>query len=374
MFQRSIIVIGAGVVGASVALRLAQGGAKVTVIEAGNVGGGTSSSTFAWVNAHDKSPRGYHDLNIAGMAAHRLLAKELDGDWYHESGCLEWRSPAGRDAHVANVGRLLGWGYDARWITADQAVGLVPSIDPAAIGDAPVALFPEEGWVDTTSYVRGLLAAATSLGATVVTETRVTGAVWAGRKVVGVRTENGTSFPADMVVNCMGRWADGPALPEVLRIPMDPSYGLLVYVRAPDIRLDRVLFTPRCHIRPDSSGRLLVCRNDAIHALGPDAVIHAAMPEATDLIREASRVIPALASARADDVRLGIRAIPADGLPAIGPVPGIDGYYVAIMHSGVTLAPAIGSMVAAELLDEGPQAALAMFRPGRLLSSEVAQA
>lgn len=374
MFQRSIIVIGAGVIGASVAFRLAQGGAKVTVIEAGDIGGGTSSTTFAWVNAHDKSPRGYHDLNVAGMAAHRLLAKELDGDWYHESGCLEWRSPAGRDAHVTNVERLLGWGYNARWITVDQALGLAPSIDPEAIGDAPVALFPEEGWIDTASYVRGLLAAASTLGATVVTKTRVTGAEWTGQKVVGVRTDSGTSYPADMVVNCMGRWADDPVLPEALRIPMNPSYGLLVFVQAPDVQLDRVLFTPRCHIRPDTPGRLLVCKNDAIHTLGPDAVIHAAMPEANDLVREASRVIPALASAKADEVRLGIRAIPADGLPAIGPVPGIDGYYVAIMHSGVTLAPAIGSMVAAELLDEGPEVALAMFRPNRLLSSEIAQA
>ena len=336
--------------------------------------GGTSSTTFAWVNAHDKSPREYHDLNIAGMAAHRLLVKELNGDWYHGSGCLEWRSPAGRDAHVTNVERLLRWGYNARWITADQALSLAPSIAPAAIGDAPVALFPEEGWVDTASYVRGLLAAALTLGATVVTKTRVTGAEWAGQKVVGVRTENGATYPADTVVNCMGRWADDPVLPEALRIPMDPSYGLLVFVQAPDVQLDRVLFTPRCHIRPDTSGRLLVCKNDAIHTLGPDAVIHAAMPEANDLVREASRVLPALASAKADEVRLGIRAIPADGLPAIGPIPGVDGYYVAIMHSGVTLAPAIGSMVAAELLDEGPEAALAMFRPGRLLSSEIAQA
>ncbi len=342
----------------------------MTLIEAGEVGGGTSSTTFAWVNAHDKSPRGYHDLNVAGMAAHRLLADELGGDWYYETGCLEWRSQGDRDTHLSNVERLLDWGYNARWITADQALTLAPSIGPAAIGDAPVAFFPEEGWVDTASYVRGLLAAAEALGATVVTKTRVTGADWAGQKVVGVRTENGASYPADIVVNCMGRWADDPILPEALRIPMSPSYGLLVFVRAPDIQLDRVLFTPRCHIRSDAPGRLLICRNDAIHTLGPNAVISPAMPEANELIQEASRVLPALASAKVDEVKLGTRAIPADGLPAIGPVSGIDGYYVAVMHSGVTLAPAIGSMVAAELLDKGPEPALATFRPDRLLSSQ----
>ncbi|WP_262300313.1 NAD(P)/FAD-dependent oxidoreductase [Microvirga sesbaniae] len=367
MSRQSFIVIGAGVVGASIAFRLAQGGAKVTVIEAGDIGGGTSSTSFAWVNAHDKSPRVYHDLNVAGMGAHRRLAEELDGDWYHESGCLEWREAGDQEAHVTNVERLQGWGYKARWISADQALSLAPFIDAGTIGEAPVAFFPEEGWVDTASYVRGLLAAASALGTTVVTRTRVSGVEWAGKKVVGVRTETGTSYRADTVVNCMGRWADDPVLPEELRVPMNPSYGLLVYVQAPGIHLNRVLFTPRCHIRPDTSGRLLICKNDAIHALGPNSIVGPAMPEANALIQEASHVIPALTSMKASEVKLGIRAIPADGLPAVGPTSEIDGYYISVMHSGVTLAPVIGSMAAAELLEGRPDEALAPFRPDRLV-------
>ena len=60
------IVIGAGVMGASVAYRLAQGGAAVTVLEAARIGGGTSGISFAWTNAHRKPPKPYHDLNVAG--------------------------------------------------------------------------------------------------------------------------------------------------------------------------------------------------------------------------------------------------------------------------------------------------------------------
>jgi glycine/D-amino acid oxidase-like deaminating enzyme len=364
--QRSVIVIGAGVIGASIAFRLAQSGAKVTVIDAGGIGGGTSSTSFAWVNAHDKNPRAYHDLNVAGMAAHRLLAEELGGKWYHESGCLEWREVRDREAHVTNVERLQRWGYNARWITADQALSLVPSLDSAAIGDAPVALFPDEGWVDTDAYVRGLLAAASAFDTAVLTNTRMSGVEWVGHKVVGVRTDTGVTYRADAIVNCMGRWADDPVLPEELRIPMSPSYGLLVYMQAPGVHLDRVLFTPRCHIRPDPSGMLLICQNDAIHTLGPNSVVDPGMPEANALIQEASHIIPALASSEICEVRLGIRAIPADGLPVIGPIPGASGYYVAVMHSGVTLAPAVGSMVAAELLGERPDTTLDEFRPDRL--------
>ncbi|MBM6595090.1 NAD(P)/FAD-dependent oxidoreductase [Microvirga pudoricolor] len=368
MSQRSFIVIGAGVIGASVAFRLAQGGAKVTVIEAGEIGSGTSSTSFAWVNAHDKSPRAYHDLNVAGRAAHREIAKELKGDWYHETGCLEWRDAADRDAHVQNVERLQDWGYNACWITRDQAIDYEPVIDRVGIADAQVTFFPDEGWLDTASYVRGLLAAASALGTHVVTNTRVTGIEWDGQQVLGIETDDALSYRADVVVNCMGRWADDSVLPNELQVPMSPSYGLLVYVDAPGIDLNHVLFTPRCHIRPDRSGGLLICKNDAIHMLGPDTVVDTAMPEVISLIEEASRMFPKLASMRASEVKLGIRAIPADGLPAIGPLPSIAGYYVAIMHSGVTLAPAVGTMVAAELLDDTNLDALAPFRPSRLVS------
>src|SRR6201982_1389331 len=71
------IVIGAGVMGASVAYRLAQAGAAVTVLEAARIGGGTSGISFAWTNAHKKPPKPYHDLNVAGMKAHAALAASL---------------------------------------------------------------------------------------------------------------------------------------------------------------------------------------------------------------------------------------------------------------------------------------------------------
>ena len=84
------IVIGAGVMGASVAYRLAQAGAAVTVLEAARIGGGTSGISFAWTNAHKKPPKPYHDLNVAGMKAHAALANEFSATpWWHGGGSLE---------------------------------------------------------------------------------------------------------------------------------------------------------------------------------------------------------------------------------------------------------------------------------------------
>ena len=129
------IVIGAGVMGASAAYRLAQAGAAVTVLEARRIGGGTSGISFAWTNAHKKPPKPYHDLNVAGMKAHRALADEFGATpWWHGGGSLEWEAEPDRTAQRENVEQLQAWGYAAEWITSRQAQELEPDIDPAATG------------------------------------------------------------------------------------------------------------------------------------------------------------------------------------------------------------------------------------------------
>ena len=77
MSNADIVVIGAGSVGANVAYRLAERGAKVTVLEAGAPGGGTSGTSFAWTNSFHKTPRDYHELNTA--SAPQLVAVHADG-------------------------------------------------------------------------------------------------------------------------------------------------------------------------------------------------------------------------------------------------------------------------------------------------------
>ena len=156
-----MIVIGAGVMGASVAYRLAQAGADVTVLEATRVGGGTSGISFAWTNAHRKPPKPYHDLNVGGMKAHAALRDEFGATpWWHGGGSLEWEPEPDRAAQRENVEQLQSWGYAAEWIDHKQVLELEPDIDPAVIGDAPVAYFPEEGWLDPVVYAHAMLSAA----------------------------------------------------------------------------------------------------------------------------------------------------------------------------------------------------------------------
>jgi glycine/D-amino acid oxidase-like deaminating enzyme len=60
--------------------------------------------------------------------------------------------------------------------------------------------------------------------------------------------------------------------------------------------------------------------------------------------------------------------MPKDEKPILGRLPGLDGFYIAVSHSGVTLGPLWGKIAAAELLDGQPDERLATFRPSRFLT------
>ena len=121
------MVIGAGVLGASVAARLASSGQHVTLLDRNKPGRATSRWSFAWLNSNDKAPRSYHDLNHAGIRAWADLAPDLDGTaWYRPVGHVELA--AGGAGLAARVRRLSEWGYDARLIDRAEAAEIEPAL------------------------------------------------------------------------------------------------------------------------------------------------------------------------------------------------------------------------------------------------------
>src|SRR5882724_1653177 len=139
-----VVVIGAGVYGAAVTASLVRRGARVTIVDAGAPAGGTSGATFSWLNSCGKQPKAYHDLNVAGMAAHRKLAAEVpNGDWYHEGGNLEWADDdAGRAELRRKVAGVLDYGYEAHWLSRTEALRLEPDMNPTELPADEIAYFP----------------------------------------------------------------------------------------------------------------------------------------------------------------------------------------------------------------------------------------
>lgn len=365
-----VIVIGAGVVGASSAYRLAQAGAEVLVLEAVRPGAGTSGISYAWTNAHRKPPRPYHQLNANGMAVHRELRDEFGGaSWWHGGGSLEWVPAEEMDSQKANIEQLRSWGYRADWISPKDVAELEPDLDQSVLGDVPGAYFPDEGWLDPVPYIHAMLTTAIRRhGARLLCGVKVADLTMAGERVNGVRMADGTVHGADLVLNCGGRWTNDAVAEAGLHLPLAPTAGLLVFTPPVACGLQRVLHSTVINARPDGAGRLMLHWNPTDATLSLDTKVSTAMPEARDLVARARRLFPCIGAVEPEAVRLGIRPIPGDGFTAVGPMPRVNGYYVAVTHSGVTMSPFLGVCVADEIVRGTLRPELADFRPARFFN------
>ncbi|GLZ40457.1 FAD-dependent oxidoreductase [Actinokineospora sp. NBRC 105648] len=358
-----VVVVGAGVYGAAVAASLARRGARVTVVDAGAPAGGTSGATFSWTNSCGKQPRTYHDLSVAGMDAHRRLAADARGDWYHEDGNLEWAADdAGREELRRKVDGVLDYGYEARWIDRAEALALEPGLDPGRVPADGIAHFPREGWVEPTGLINHLLA--TARGVEVVRDDAVVDLEVTTVAVQAVRLASGRTMSVDAVVDCAGPQAARIAALAGLDLPMRNTRGVLVRIAPVEGAVSRVVHAPEVHARPDVHGRVL------LHSLEIDRAARVTETgevdvelSAIDTVVEAGRALyPSLRTATVHSVKVGERPIPDDGLPVLGRAVALPNFHFAVSHSGATLAVHAGDLVAAEVLGENHDETLHPFR------------
>jgi len=346
----SILVVGAGLLGASVAYEASLAGADVAVVDRGRPGGGTSGSSFSWVNAQDKSPDAYFKLNRAGMDAYPALAAKLGGDWFHPVGDIV----IGRGPGVARV--------DER-IERSQARGYpVARLDRAAIADLESDLrldddevvgahFPAESWIDAPTLVGRLLTAGGPSGSPRLLSGDVTTILVRDGRAHGVMTADGVLIEADLIVIAAGPATEGLVATAGVHVPMAPTPGLLVITHPISATIGHVLHTGEAAIRPDGEGRLMLSSRAIDATLDPgDVSLPSDAEPVRAVVERAERLIPSVGQAGIASVKIGIRSVPADGQPAAGPAPGIEGLYVLASHSGATLAPVLGRLVASELV------------------------
>ncbi len=366
------VVIGAGVLGASTAFRLASAGLRVRILEAGCVGAGTSSVSFAWINSNGKPPRPYHDLNVAGLRAHYALRDEFPATpWLHEGGSLEIVPAAVAAPLEAKVARLREWGYAAELIRPAQLRDLEPEVTLDPLGaDVAIAWFPEEGWIDPVLFAQAMVRRAQSQGAELHIGTKVAEVVVEAGRAVGVQTTDGRRFDAGLIVNCAGRWSNEASADAHLQIPLSPRVGVLVFTRPAPTMLARILRTPLVDMRPDGAGRLMLHDNAIDAEFDLDSPVSPTMHQAVRVTENVAKLLPQLAGLQPEAVRIAVRPIPADGYSAIGTVPGIAGYYVAVTHSAVTMSAHLGKLIAREAMgEEAPE--LAPFRPARFFTGNL---
>ena len=145
-----------------------------------------------------------------------------------------------------------------------------------------------------------------------------------------------------------------------VRLPLADSPGLLAHSVPVPRRLMRVVLAPTAHLVQRSDGRVVTGTD-----FGGGESWDASAAHGRALLAEAARYVPALAGVELDRVSVGWRPMPRDRLPAVGPASGASGVYLAVTHSGVTLAPILGRLAAAEILDGLRFGLLEAYRPSR---------
>lgn len=359
-----VVVVGAGMLGAAAAFHLARQGADVAVLDAAEPATGATGNSFAWLNAVGKTPESYHHLNAAGMVEYDELYGYTADAEPRGSGCLEWAgTTGGEQSLIAKVARLQGWGYPARLISRAEAQAREPGLMFGSTDT--IALYERDRWVDAPTVVRALLKIVQDQGGLLRTETPVIGFATEGGRVTGVQTAAGPVGCRTLLL-CAGAGTSTLTARLGVPIPIHRSPGLLA-ITSPlnPLPLSHLVYAPGIHLRPDVNGGLRLGADDIDALTTKTARPGPPPPWALPLIDRAAAVLPAAAGARIDRVHIGVRPIPADGHTVAGRLPGVANAFVAVTHSGITLGPLLGRLMAEEIAGAQPDPLLTDFRPER---------
>ena len=368
-----IAVIGAGIVGAAIAHRLAEQGSATLLLDRSDWASGSNATdaSFAMVTAREQTSRALFDLSRAAMEDYRRLAWKLaPAPWYHVAGSLAWFGDRAKAATLRDqVQRLQDWGYAAELLPASAVLeDLEPGLTFADPG-TPVAWFPDEAWVDPRALTQRLVEGVRNAGGRVLTgpEREVVAiAIEAGR-VSSLTLAGGQSIPIAAVVNAAGVDAGQVAALVGRRLSVLAPRSLAVRAELPDgvDPLRRPVRTDGIAIRPDGLGRVLLVPPGEPDDRPPGPV-PLDDPRVGDTITAAAAAVPALSAARLVEARVAAWPVLEHGSPSVGAVAGIPGYVEAVTDYGVTLASLIARSLADELLGKPGNPLLAPFRPDRI--------
>ena len=367
-----VVVVGAGIVGASIAYFLSRAGVQVEIIDRVGPASHASRATFAWINATwAKQPRTYHAFNQNSMNSWKTLETELEIPILWE-GSLEWFADSERTALLGSqIEEQLLWGEDASMLRIEQLRNLEPNV---VFGEQEVAYSENDGAVDPVLAVNMLLDGAKARGASERFPCEL-------QQIV--RTENSLflntstgAIQADAVVLATG--ADPDAMEEFagMTIPQRSTPGVIAVTNPMPLLISRVIAAPGVHLHQMQDGRFVIGEQ----AGPPDTEAHnarlvdqpvefpteaLAFEHGNRLLQAAAAVVPEISNARLEWVEIGWRPLPLDGHPVIGRSTENPGVYMAVMHSGVTLAPLVGQLATLELVQDRELPELRNYRPDR---------
>jgi len=365
-----VIIIGAGVQGASLAFHLAEREFKTIVLEKDFAGAGATGRSSGMVRMH-YDVRQDSELAWISFDYFRNWAERVGGECgFTRTGFLQIVAREHEDLLRLNTAMNQDIGIPTFLISSDDVRRLVPSF---VTDDFDLAAYESEsGYADTTGTTTALLAAARAKGARLVQDCDVSGIQVEGDKVKGVETGRGV-FSGPVIVNAAGPWADKVNGMAGLDIPYTTWRHDTMFVGLPkEIApgLPGVIdFPNEMYFRPETGGLLLVGLEDN-NPLGesPDGdTDHASKGFVERAIERICRRIPIMESSYLHTAHGGYDGFTPDQHPLIGQA-GPEGFYLqcGMSGTGFKIAPAVGLCMSELILDgKAKSVDISIYDPGR---------
>lgn len=343
-----IVIVGGGVIGASLAYRLRDDPRPVVLYERDALGSGTSGDSVAMFVWHQSAPdRLSHRLRSRSWDRYEPLVR--DGTLSFERiGTLDVAETREKAASLREVaGTLREFGAEATFLEPDELAehGLDPDFGYGAMAT------PADGYLDPSEIIQHFVGEA---DVAVETQSAVTDVRTRDGFVTGVETENGVRS-ADAVVNAAGPWAPSVNDGVGVSLPLRHNVGPVVVLRTDDpFSLPFIQFGDGLYFRGEGrtqafAGKYGVDYENAslLDPTNARSVDHEFYLDIDARIREA---VPRLSGAELGNEWVGVRTLTPDGVPIVGETD-VSGYFVAAGMNGlgITLAPAVGEFLATEI-------------------------
>ena len=372
------VLIGAGIIGCSTALHLAERGVKVGILEKNTICTGSTGRSSAIVRQH------YSNELTARMALHGLrvfqeFPDRVGGECgFVESGFLVLVPEHDREGLDANVAMQRGVGIRTEVLSAETICEVLPGADPADLVAA--AYEPESGYADPHMTTHSYAEAARRAGAHFLLGREVTDVRFGGGRVVGVDTTAGP-VDAPVVINCAGPWGARVARMADLDVPVSPCRIQVAAFRRPAGRREGhpvvVDFVHASYFRPETGDLTLVGLVDPAEA---DAVVdpddypeHADGDFVADVGGRWVHRCPPMEDSESVTGYSGLYGVTPDWHPVVDEVPAGSGHFLCTGFSGhgFKLGPAVGLMTADLVLGQvDPTFDPGLFRLARFAEND----
>jgi D-amino-acid dehydrogenase len=370
------IVVGGGVVGVACAYHLVGQGARTLLIDRRDPGQATDAG--AGILAPKTSSREaevWFRFGVEAFAYYPALIAQLQTEQVGETGyarCGELIVAVTEDElEPFDQARRLIFAWQQRRgapapadlhpVSSEQARELFPALAPV-LG---AIYYRQAARVDGRLLVQALRRAAERRGL-VVRQASVDRLSLKGSAIAGVMV-GGETLAAGKVAIAGGAWSQAFGDQLGVEIPVEPQRGQIIHLKSPaaDTATWPIVSAFRGHyIVPWPDSRVVV---GATRESGTGFKPHPTAAGVREVLSEALRVAPGLGQMAVEEIRVGLRPLTPDGLPVLGPVPGVNNVYLATGHgpSGLLLGPYSGKIVAELMLGREFKTGIDAFQVGR---------